>query len=30
VFVCIPGVGHLAPQTHPSILAGWITRLLTA
>jgi|GEM_PF-1516496 pimeloyl-ACP methyl ester carboxylesterase len=29
VFVCIPGVGHLAPQTHPSVLAGWITRLLT-
>jgi len=30
VFVCIPGVGHLAPQTHPSVLAEWIVRLLTA
>lgn len=26
VFVCIPGVGHLAPQTHPSVLAAWIVR----
>lgn len=27
VFVRIPGVGHLAPQTHPSVLAGWVVRL---
>ncbi|MCS7312893.1 MAG: hypothetical protein NZ742_08280, partial [Acidobacteria bacterium] len=29
VFVCIPGVGHLAPQTHSSVLAEWVARLLT-
>lgn len=27
-FLRIPGVGHLAPQTHPAVLAEWVGRML--